>query len=364
MRAERFSWHPGVAARAARAGARRRVGGRRRGGDRATRCATGGDAALREFVRRLRRRRRRRCASGARADRARRRRCAPGSRSRSPTCARWPQAGARRRSRSSTLPQGHTVLAARAAGAARGDLRAGRARAVSVDGRDGRRDRAGGAGVEEVVVCAPGAHPVILAACALCGVDEVYAMGGAHAVAALAYGTESIERVDVIAGPGNLYVQEAKRQCSSDVGIDGFAGPSDVLVLATGAPVPGVASLDLAAQAEHGRRDDRGGGERRSGAARMRSTSSPATRSARSWTCRTWRPGWSWRTRSRPSTSSWSATRPRRSRRACAAPAACSSARRAARRSATTSPAPTTACRPAARRASPPGWARGTSAGA
>jgi histidinol dehydrogenase len=108
------------------------------------------------------------------------------------------------------------------------------------------------AGVEEVVVCAPGAHPVILAACALCGVDEVYAMGGAHAIAALAYGTESIQRVDVIAGPGNLYVQEAKRQCSSDVGIDGFAGPSDVLVLATGGTVPGVASLDLAAQAEHG----------------------------------------------------------------------------------------------------------------
>jgi histidinol dehydrogenase len=108
------------------------------------------------------------------------------------------------------------------------------------------------AGVEEVVVCAPGAHPVILAACALCGVDEVYAMGGAHAVAALAYGTESIERVDVIAGPGNLYVQEAKRQCSADVGIDGFAGPSDVLVLATGGTVPTVASLDLAAQAEHG----------------------------------------------------------------------------------------------------------------
>jgi histidinol dehydrogenase len=108
------------------------------------------------------------------------------------------------------------------------------------------------AGVEEVVVCAPGAHPVILAACALCGVDEVYAMGGAHAVAALAYGTESIERVDVIAGPGNLYVQEAKRQCSSDVGIDGFAGPSDVLVVATKGSDPFVASLDLAAQAEHG----------------------------------------------------------------------------------------------------------------
>jgi histidinol dehydrogenase len=107
------------------------------------------------------------------------------------------------------------------------------------------------AGVEEVVVCAPGAHPVILAACALCGVDEVYAMGGAHAVAALAYGTETIERVDVIAGPGNLYVQEAKRQCSADVGIDGFAGPSDLLVLWTqGTDTP--VQLDLAAQAEHG----------------------------------------------------------------------------------------------------------------
>jgi histidinol dehydrogenase len=107
------------------------------------------------------------------------------------------------------------------------------------------------AGVEEVVVCAPGAHPVILAACALCGVDEVYAMGGAHAVAALAYGTESIERVDVIAGPGNLWVQEAKRKCSADVGIDGFAGPSDVLVVTSGSD-PDVISLDLAAQAEHG----------------------------------------------------------------------------------------------------------------
>jgi histidinol dehydrogenase len=108
------------------------------------------------------------------------------------------------------------------------------------------------AGVEEVVVCAPGAHPVILAACALCGVDEVYAMGGAHAVAALAYGTDTIARVDVIAGPGNLYVQEAKRQCSGDVGIDGFAGPSDVLVVAAHGADPRLVSLDLQAQAEHG----------------------------------------------------------------------------------------------------------------
>jgi histidinol dehydrogenase len=108
------------------------------------------------------------------------------------------------------------------------------------------------AGVDEVVVCAPGAHPVILAACALCGEDAVFRMGGAHAVAALAYGTESVPRVDVIAGPGNLYVQEAKRLASGDVGIDGFAGPSDVLVVAGAGAEPALVSVDLAAQAEHG----------------------------------------------------------------------------------------------------------------
>jgi histidinol dehydrogenase len=108
------------------------------------------------------------------------------------------------------------------------------------------------AGVDHVVVCAPGAHPVILAACALCGADEVWRMGGAHAVAALAYGTESVPRVDVIAGPGSLYVQEAKRQVSGDVGIDGFAGPSDVLVLASGDADADLVTADLMAQAEHG----------------------------------------------------------------------------------------------------------------
>jgi histidinol dehydrogenase len=108
------------------------------------------------------------------------------------------------------------------------------------------------AGVEEVVVCAPGAHPVILAACALCGADAVFRMGGAHAVAALAYGTATVPRADVIAGPGNLYVQEAKRLVSGAVGIDGFAGPSDVVVLASARADPRLVSLDLAAQAEHG----------------------------------------------------------------------------------------------------------------
>ncbi len=115
------------------------------------------------------------------------------------------------------------------------------------------------AGVEEIAVCAPPgpggrAHPVILAACELCGVHEVYRMGGAQAIAALAYGTESVRRVDVIAGPGNAYVQEAKRQVAwTHVGIDGVAGPSELAILAAGAGVdPELLALDLLAQAEHG----------------------------------------------------------------------------------------------------------------
>jgi histidinol dehydrogenase len=108
------------------------------------------------------------------------------------------------------------------------------------------------AGVEEVVVCAPGAHPVILAAAALCGADEVLRMGGAQAVAALAYGTQTIRRADVIAGPGSLYVQEAKRLVAADAGIDGFYGPSDLLVLAGSGARGDLVAADLLAQAEHG----------------------------------------------------------------------------------------------------------------
>jgi histidinol dehydrogenase len=108
------------------------------------------------------------------------------------------------------------------------------------------------AGVEEIVVLSPGAHPTVLAACALCGVDEVYRFGGAHGVAAVAYGTGSIPRVDVVAGPGGLWVQEAKRLVSGDVGIDGFLGPSDVLVVASSGADPELVALDLMAQAEHG----------------------------------------------------------------------------------------------------------------
>jgi histidinol dehydrogenase len=113
------------------------------------------------------------------------------------------------------------------------------------------------AGVEEVVVCAPprpdgSAHPEILAACALCGVDEVYRMGGAQAIAALALGAGAIEPVDVLVGPGNEYVQEAKRQLSDRVGIDSFAGPSELLVVLDDGADPRLAALDLMAQGEHG----------------------------------------------------------------------------------------------------------------
>lgn len=108
------------------------------------------------------------------------------------------------------------------------------------------------AGVESVVVCAPGGHPAMLAACALCEVDEVYRMGGAQAIAALAHGTESVPAVDVVVGPGSVWVQEAKRQVFGTVGIDGFAGPSDLVVLAAEDASAELIALDLRAQAEHG----------------------------------------------------------------------------------------------------------------
>jgi histidinol dehydrogenase len=116
------------------------------------------------------------------------------------------------------------------------------------------------AGVLDVAVCAPpGANgqidPTILGVCRLCGVERVYRMGGAQAIAALAYGTETVDRVDVVVGPGNLYVQEAKRLLSTRIGIDGFAGPSDLLVLLgaeAGEEDVRLVALDMLAQGEHG----------------------------------------------------------------------------------------------------------------
>jgi histidinol dehydrogenase len=114
------------------------------------------------------------------------------------------------------------------------------------------------AGVQEIAVCSPpgsdgDVDPVILAACRLAGASVVYRMGGAQAIAALAYGTDTVTAVDVIVGPGNLYVQEAKRQVYGQVAIDGFNGPSDLIVIATGDDVSAEPiALDLLAQAEHG----------------------------------------------------------------------------------------------------------------
>lgn len=113
------------------------------------------------------------------------------------------------------------------------------------------------AGVERVALASPPGpdgrlHPLVLAAAALCEVEEIYAMGGAQAVFALAYGTETIAPVDVIAGPGNAWVREAKRAVYGKVGIDSLAGPSELMVIAGHDSDPQWAALDLCAQAEHG----------------------------------------------------------------------------------------------------------------
>lgn len=112
------------------------------------------------------------------------------------------------------------------------------------------------AGVEEVVLATPpradGSVPAaILAAAQIAGVDMVYRAGGAQAIAALAYGTASIPRVDVVAGPGNIYVTLAKKEVFGAVGIDGIAGPTEVVVLADGDARPDFVAADLAAQLEH-----------------------------------------------------------------------------------------------------------------
>lgn len=95
-------------------------------------------------------------------------------------------------------------------------------------------------------------NPGLLAACHFCGLDEVYCVGGPMAIAAMAYGTESIEPVCKIFGPGNAYVAEAKKQVNGTVGIDIFAGPSEVLIVADSSARPAWVAADLIAQAEHG----------------------------------------------------------------------------------------------------------------
>ena len=112
------------------------------------------------------------------------------------------------------------------------------------------------AGVNDIVICSPAGpdgqvNPVVLAAAHLSGVRTVMRIGGAQAVAAMAYGTESVPKVDVISGPGNLYVTLAKQAVYGQVGIDSLAGPSEVLVIADQSAVPSQVAADLLAQAEH-----------------------------------------------------------------------------------------------------------------
>jgi histidinol dehydrogenase len=113
------------------------------------------------------------------------------------------------------------------------------------------------AGVKEIVVAVPPQRTtgqvatITLAACALLGIEEVYSLGGAQAIAAFAYGTESIRPVDKIFGPGNLFVTLAKRQVYGAVGIDGLAGPTETVVIADESANPAWVAADLLAQAEH-----------------------------------------------------------------------------------------------------------------
>ena len=107
------------------------------------------------------------------------------------------------------------------------------------------------AGVGELVMVSPGPNALVLAAAALAGVDRVISIGGAQAIAALGYGTESVPRVDKIVGPGNVYVAEAKRQVFGQVGIDMIAGPSEILVICDGSAPADWVAMDLFSQAEH-----------------------------------------------------------------------------------------------------------------
>ncbi|HTU14228.1 MAG TPA: histidinol dehydrogenase [Solirubrobacterales bacterium] len=154
------------------------------------------------------------------------------------------------------LPQGQTVLV--------GEVPVGAAGIYAPGGRASYPSTvvmgcatARVAGVERLVLVAPPGpdgkiNPTTLAAASICGVDEIYAVGGAQAIFALARGTESIKPVDVIAGPGNDWVQAAKKTVFGEVGIDSLAGPSDLMVILDGDTDPHLAALDLCAQAEHG----------------------------------------------------------------------------------------------------------------
>ncbi len=108
------------------------------------------------------------------------------------------------------------------------------------------------AGCDEVVACLPpNAHPAMIAGCHLSGADRIFRIGGAQAIAAMAYGTQSVPQVDKIMGPGNAFVNEAKRQVFGPVGIDQLAGPSEIFIVADSTGNPEMIATDMLAQAEH-----------------------------------------------------------------------------------------------------------------
>ncbi len=112
------------------------------------------------------------------------------------------------------------------------------------------------AGVDEIIVCTPPGpegrpHAAVLAACSVARVDRVFAIGGAQAVAAMAYGTETVPKVDLICGPGNIFVTLAKKAVFGDVGVDGLFGPTETLIIADDTANPTLCAADLVAQAEH-----------------------------------------------------------------------------------------------------------------
>ena len=112
------------------------------------------------------------------------------------------------------------------------------------------------AGVKEIIMCTPApkgapVNPLTLAAASLCGIKKVYKIGGAQAIAAMAYGTETIPKVDLITGPGNIYVATAKKEVFGEAGIDMVAGPSEITVIADESANPAFLAADLLSQAEH-----------------------------------------------------------------------------------------------------------------
>ena len=185
--------------------------------------------------------------------------------------------------------------------------------------------------VPEIVMATPAQpdgslRPEVLMAAQVAGVHRIFKMGGAHAIAALAYGTESVPRVDKIVGPGNVYVAAAKRFVFGDVAIDGEAGPTEVLIIADSSATPAWVAADLLSQAEHdemacviadhaaeGPRRARPGADRapaQDAASARRSPARRSPRAARSWSPRTSTSASRSPTATRPSTWCWPSTTP------------------------------------------------------